>query len=53
MPGIGKPETVKREINRKIKRAEELGTDLKKISGTSLDKGVEMDASVYGKAPTR
>lgn len=39
MPGVGKPETAKREINRKIKRAEELGSDLHKIAGTSLDKG--------------
>jgi len=46
MPGVGKPETTKREINRKIKRAEELGTDLHKIAGTSLDKGVEMDALI-------
>jgi len=32
--------------NRKIARAEELGSDLQKIAGTSLDKGVEMDALI-------
>jgi hypothetical protein len=44
MPGVGKPETAKREINRKIARAEKLKKDLPRIVGTSLDKGVEMDA---------
>lgn len=53
MPGVGKPETTKREINRKIKRAEELGSDLHKIAGTSLDKGVEMDALIKMDEPER
>jgi len=46
MPGVGKPQTAKREINRKIARVEKLGSDLQKIAGTSLDKGVEMDALI-------
>lgn len=39
-------ESVKRDVNLKIRRAEELGSDLHKIAGTSLDKGVEMDALI-------
>ncbi|MGB3272222.1 MAG: hypothetical protein WBA66_04935 [Xanthobacteraceae bacterium] len=39
-------ESVKRDVNLKIRRAEELGSDLAKIAGTSLDKGVEMDALI-------
>lgn len=34
----------KRDINRQIARAEALGDDLNRIAGTSLDKGVELDA---------
>lgn len=34
----------KRTINRHIARAEALGDDLDKVAGTSLDKGVELDA---------
>lgn len=47
------PESVKRDVNLKIKRAEELGDDLTKIAGTSLDKGVEMDALIKMKEPER
>lgn len=39
--GASKP-----DINRKIARARELGTDINRIVGTSLDKGVEMDALI-------
>lgn len=39
-------ESVKRDVNLKIRRADELGDDLHKIAGTSLDKGVEMDALI-------
>ena len=41
------PESVKRDVQLKIKRAKELGDDLQKIAGTSLDKGVEMDAAIF------
>jgi len=41
MPSSGSQETAKREINRKIARARELGPDITRIAGTSLDKGVE------------
>jgi hypothetical protein len=34
----------KRDVNRSLSRAEELGPDLDRIAGTSLDKGVELDA---------
>ncbi|MCV9907060.1 ParB N-terminal domain-containing protein [Brucella sp. HL-2] len=34
----------KRDVNLKIARARELGPDIQRIVGTSLDKGVEMDA---------
>lgn len=34
----------KSQINRHIARAEALGDDLDKVAGTSLDKGVELDA---------
>lgn len=34
----------KQDINRNVARAEALGPDLRAIAGTSLDKGVEMDA---------
>ncbi|SCB41663.1 hypothetical protein GA0061103_5890 [Rhizobium multihospitium] len=36
----------KRDINIKIARARELGTDINRIANTSLDKGVEMDALI-------
>lgn len=42
----GSAETAKREINRKLKRVDELGLDIHRIVGTSLDKGVEMDALI-------
>ena len=34
----------KQAINQHIARAEALGDDLPRVTGTSLDKGVEMDA---------
>ena len=34
----------KREVNRHVSRADALGDDLQEIAGTSLDKGVELDA---------
>lgn len=34
----------KRTVNRQLARAEALGDDLHRIAGTSLDKGVELDA---------
>lgn len=34
----------KRSINQQLSRAEALGPDIKLVAGTSLDKGVEMDA---------
>jgi hypothetical protein len=34
----------KRDINRHLARADALGDDLQAVSGTSLDKGVELDA---------
>ena len=34
----------KRDINRHLSRAEALGDDLAQVAGTSLDKGVELDA---------
>ncbi|KYB45696.1 hypothetical protein AB664_35375 [Brucella anthropi] len=34
----------KTQINVKIARARDLGDDINRIVGTSLDKGVEMDA---------
>jgi ParB-like chromosome segregation protein Spo0J len=40
-------------LRQKIARARELGTDLHKIAGTSLDKGVEMDALIKMKEPER
>lgn len=36
----------KRDVNMKIARARELGPDITRIVGTSLDKGVEMDALI-------
>lgn len=42
------------DINRKLRRTDAIGSsDLKKISGTSLDKGVEMDALIKMKEPDR
>ncbi|AGG89273.1 hypothetical protein [Rhodanobacter denitrificans] len=34
----------KRSINQHLARAEALGDDLDEVAGTSLDKGVELDA---------
>lgn len=34
----------KQDINRHLSRADALGDDLQKVEGTSLDKGVELDA---------
>lgn len=36
--------STKRDINQKIARARDLGNDLKRVTGTSLDSGVELDA---------
>ena len=36
----------KREINRHLSRANALGDDLEAVTGTSLDKGVELDALI-------
>lgn len=47
------PGSVKRDVQLKIARADKLGTDLHKIAGTSLDKGVEMDALIKMKEPER
>ncbi len=33
----------KSQINRHVARAEALGDDLPRVTGTSLDKGVELD----------
>jgi ParB-like chromosome segregation protein Spo0J len=40
-------------VNRKIARARELGDDITRIVGTSLDKGVEMDALIKLPEPVR
>ncbi len=34
----------KRDVNRHLARAEAIGEDLERVTGTSLDKGVELDA---------
>ncbi len=36
----------KRDINRNVARAEAIGDDLLRLTGTSLDKGVELDVAV-------
>lgn len=41
------------DINRKLRRARELGPDIHRIAGTSLDKGVEMDALIKLPEPER
>lgn len=43
----------KRDVNLKIARARELGPNIHKIAGTSLDKGVEMDALIKLPEPER
>jgi hypothetical protein len=43
----------KRDVNIKLARAEKLGDDIHKIAGTSLDKGVEMDALIKLPEPER
>lgn len=43
----------KRTINRHIARAEALGDDLPRVQGTSLDKGVELDALAKLPQPER
>lgn len=43
----------KRDINRHLSRAEALGDDLQAVAGTSLDKGVELDALKTLPAPER
>lgn len=43
----------KRTINRHIARAEALGDDLPRVQGTSLDKGVELDALARLPEPER
>lgn len=47
------PESVKRDVQLKIARARDLGEEIHKIAGTSLDKGVEMDALIKLPAPAR
>lgn len=46
IPSDGTAESAKRDINRKIARAEVLKEDIHRIPGTSLDKGVELDALI-------
>ena len=43
----------KRDVNRHLARAEAIGEDLKRVSGTSLDKGVELDALAKLPEPER
>lgn len=43
----------KRDINRNVARAEAIGPDILKLSGTSLDKGVELDALAKLPEPER
>ncbi|QXL83266.1 hypothetical protein [Comamonas sp. NLF-1-9] len=43
----------KRDINRHLARADALGDDLRRIAGTSLDKGVELDALAKLPEPER
>lgn len=43
----------KRDINRHLSRASALGADLHAVAGTSLDKGVELDALKAIPAPER
>lgn len=43
----------KQSINRHLARAEALGDDLAEVTGTSLDKGVELDALARMDAPER
>jgi len=47
------PESVKRDVQLKIARARELGPDINRVVGTSLDKGVELDALVKLPGPDR
>lgn len=47
------PDSVKRDVNLKIARAREIGPDIHRIAGTSLDKGVEMDALIKLPPDTR
>lgn len=43
----------KRDVNLKLRRVDELGPDIHRIAGTSLDKGVEMDALIKLPEPKR
>ncbi|WP_299146737.1 hypothetical protein [uncultured Comamonas sp.] len=43
----------KSQINRHVARAEALGDDLQRVTGTSLDKGVELDALAKLPEPER
>lgn len=43
----------KQAINQHLARAEALGDDLQAVAGTSLDKGVELDALKEMPAPER
>ena len=43
----------KRDVNRHLARAEAIGDDLERITGTSLDKGVELDALAKLPEPER
>lgn len=45
--------TSRSAISQDLKRAKDLGTDLHRIAGTSLDKGVEMDALIKMNEPER
>lgn len=48
-----KPEAAKRDAQLEIARARDLGQDIHRIIGTSLDKGVEMDALLKLPKPER
>ena len=43
----------KRDVNRHLARAEAIGDDLERVTGTSLDKGVELDALAKLPEPER
>ncbi len=43
----------KRDVNRHLARAEAIGEDLERVTGTSLDKGVELDALAKLPEPER
>ena len=43
----------KRDVNRHLARAEAIGDDIERVAGTSLDKGVELDALAKMPEPER